>query len=299
MPGATLPNATALITGGGSGINFAFARVLHERGCNVLIADLRLRPDSKAIIDTINAATSANGPRIVFHQTDVTNWTDLENAFDRVETEFGTTADVVCAGAGIYEPPALGFWADVDTDSHYKILDVNLLHPIKTTRIAVRRLQRAQKPGHILHIASVAAQTASLVTPLYQASKHGVVSFVRGMEGLQGLCGIRVVCVAPGSVATPLLMEEPQIQSWFDKGKDILLDPAVLAKAMLALVEDVDDKYPAGTILEVTENEEEMWRRVPLYDNPGPQGRAISVSNKDDGVKQIREILFKDAGGVV
>lgn len=69
---------------------------------------------------------------------------------------------------------------------------------MKMTRIAVRRMQRAGKKGHILHIASVAAQTASLVTPLYQASKHGVVSFVRGMTGLQDLCGIRVVCICPG-----------------------------------------------------------------------------------------------------
>lgn len=69
---------------------------------------------------------------------------------------------------------------------------------MKLTRIAIRRLQKAQKPGHILHIASVAAQAAILVSPLYQASKHGLVSFVRGMSNAQSLFGIRVVCVAPG-----------------------------------------------------------------------------------------------------
>ncbi len=66
------------------------------------------------------------------------------------------------------------------------------------TRIAVRRMQRAKKTGIVLHVVSVAAQTTSIVTPLYQASKHGLDSFVRGMEKLDELCGIRVVGVAPG-----------------------------------------------------------------------------------------------------
>ncbi|KAF9885390.1 hypothetical protein FE257_013008 [Aspergillus nanangensis] len=296
MPATQLHGAIALITGAGSGINFAFARILHARGWNVVIADLRLRPENEAHVGAINHDAEPNGPRIVFQETDVTDWKHLDRAFDRVEHEFGTTADLVCAGAGVYEPPATGFWADRGPDSHYKILDVNLLHPMKLTRIAVRRMQRAQKPGHILHIASVAAQTASLVTPLYQASKHGVVSFVRGMAGLQDLCGIRVVCICPGSVATPLLMEEPQVQSWFDKTKDVLLHPADLAQAMLAVTENSNGRYPAGTILEVTEPDEQLWRHVPLYNNPGPQGRSISVSNKDNGLKQIAQLLAEDVG---
>lgn len=104
MPATQLNGAVALVTGAGSGINFAFARMLHGRGCNVLVADLRLRPENAALIDTINTQAGANGPRIVFQETDVTNWKHLDRAFDRVEKEFGTTADLVCAGAGIYEP---------------------------------------------------------------------------------------------------------------------------------------------------------------------------------------------------
>lgn len=70
----------------------------------MLIADLRLRPENEALIDTLNNQAGPNGPRILFQETDVTNWKHLDRAFDRVEQEFGTTADLVCAGAGIYEP---------------------------------------------------------------------------------------------------------------------------------------------------------------------------------------------------
>lgn len=66
------------------------------------------------------------------------------------------------------------------------------------TRIAIRRLLGAKKKGTVLHVASIAAETVSLITPLYQASKHGIGSFVMGMASLEELCGIRVVGVAPG-----------------------------------------------------------------------------------------------------
>jgi NAD(P)-dependent dehydrogenase (short-subunit alcohol dehydrogenase family) len=68
------------------------------------------------------------------------------------------------------------------------------------TRIAIREMLRAKKPGVILHIASVAAETVNLITPLYHASKHGIGSFVMGMGSLEAFCGIRVVGVAPGYV---------------------------------------------------------------------------------------------------
>lgn len=68
----------------------------------MVIADLRLRPEYEATVESLNK--NPEGPRVIFEATDVTNWAHLEAAFDRVEREFGTTADVVCGGAGIYEP---------------------------------------------------------------------------------------------------------------------------------------------------------------------------------------------------
>lgn len=76
--------------------------MLLENGCNVLIADLALRPEAKEVVDRYSTST----PRAVFQKTDVVSWEQLEKMFERAEKEFGEI-DVVCPGAGIYEPVRL------------------------------------------------------------------------------------------------------------------------------------------------------------------------------------------------
>ncbi|RFU28573.1 hypothetical protein B7463_g7788, partial [Scytalidium lignicola] len=291
MPGLDLNGASAIVTGAGSGINLAFARVLFDKGCNVLIADISLRPEAQAFIDS---AAEKQSPKVVFERTDVTDWSQLEKTFDVAKKEFGTVPDLVCAGAGIYEPPSLGFWGDVDSGSHYKVIDINLLHPIKMTRIAIRQMLRAKKVGTILHVASIAAETVSVITPLYQASKHGIGSFVMGMVALEELCGIRVLGVAPGAIKTPLMLEDPRVSGWLDPKKDKILDPSVIAHALVALAENTKGRYPAGTLLEVADESEKNWRSIPLYNNPGP---AIlnPASNKDSAMATIQQMLKDEA----
>ncbi|EXJ71070.1 uncharacterized protein A1O5_06063 [Cladophialophora psammophila CBS 110553] len=291
MPGLNLQGASAIVTGAGSGINLAFARALFEKGCNVLIADIGLRPEAREFVDS---AAQKGGPKVVFEPTDVTDWSQLEKTFDIAKKQFGTVPDLVCPGAGIYEPPASGFWGDIDSASHYKLFDINLVHPIKMTRIAIRHMLRAKKAGTILHIASVAAETVSVITPLYQASKHGIGSFVMGMGAIEKICGIRVLGVAPGAIATPLLLEDPGVAGWVDPTKDKMLDPSVIASALVALAENVNDKYPPGTLLEVMDETEDQWRIIPVFNNPGP-ARTNLVSNKDSALVTIQKILKEEA----
>lgn len=93
---------TAIITGAGSGLNLALAAILLAKGCNVLFADLGLRPEAKKLVDSHDKATNAAG-RAVFKQTDVTSWKQLDEMFTTAETEFGDV-DIVVAGAGVFEP---------------------------------------------------------------------------------------------------------------------------------------------------------------------------------------------------
>ncbi|GMG12736.1 unnamed protein product [Aspergillus oryzae] len=69
------------------GINFAFAKLLLENGCNVLIADLALRPEAQDLVEKYSIPSSA--PRAVFQRTDVTDWKQLELMFEVAEKEFG------------------------------------------------------------------------------------------------------------------------------------------------------------------------------------------------------------------
>jgi NAD(P)-dependent dehydrogenase (short-subunit alcohol dehydrogenase family) len=65
----------------------------------VLIADLALRPEAKALVETY----STGSPRAIFQETDVCDWLQLERMFEVAEREFGEI-DIVCPGAGVYEP---------------------------------------------------------------------------------------------------------------------------------------------------------------------------------------------------
>ena len=161
----------------------------------MLIADLGIHSSASKWFDSVKGR---DGPKIVFHRVDVTSWDALEGMFDVCFKEFNDVPDIVVAGAGVYEASTAGFWNDADAASSYKLLDINLTHPIKTTRIAVRRLRQAGKPGVILHLSSITAQKPSAVLPLYSVSKAAISQFVRCMAPLEGLCGIRVVAVAPG-----------------------------------------------------------------------------------------------------
>jgi 3-hydroxybutyrate dehydrogenase len=94
-------NKTALVTGGGSGICLAFTKLLLSHNCNVLIADLKLTPEAEEVIAG-NDCEAGMG-RVLFKKTDVTDWKELQAAFDTTLEEFGHL-DIVCPGAGIIDP---------------------------------------------------------------------------------------------------------------------------------------------------------------------------------------------------
>ena len=95
-----LKGKTALVTGGGSGISLAFTLRLLEAGCNVVVADLALSPEAQAL------EKYTTSPKAVFQKTDVTNWAQLDAAFQTALTTFGSL-DIVCPGAGLSEPVSL------------------------------------------------------------------------------------------------------------------------------------------------------------------------------------------------
>lgn len=89
----------------GTGINLAFARALLSRKCNVLFADLALRPEAKELVEQHKSGSNGGG-RAFFQETDVREWSQLERMFTVAKEEFGDF-DVVCPGAGIYEPVSM------------------------------------------------------------------------------------------------------------------------------------------------------------------------------------------------
>lgn len=132
------------------GINFCFAKLLLEHGCNVLLADLTLRPEASQLVSTYTTGS----PRAAFQETDVTSWGALSRMFSAALTRFGGV-DIVCPGAGIYDPAWSNFWhppgsalsRDSEEGGRYASLDVNVVHPIRVAQLAILLFWRNESPG--------------------------------------------------------------------------------------------------------------------------------------------------------
>jgi 3-hydroxybutyrate dehydrogenase len=82
-----------------------------SRGCNVLFADLALRPEAEESVAKHTLPKDNALGRAAFQRTDVSQWRQLERMFDSAEDEFGGTgADIVVPGAGVYEPVRFARW---------------------------------------------------------------------------------------------------------------------------------------------------------------------------------------------
>lgn len=277
---------TAIVTGAGSGINYCFAKLLLENGCNVVIADLSLRPEAQELVSKYSSKGPKKG-RAVFQKTDVTDWSQLDRMFRVAQEEFNGV-DIVCPGAGVYEPPFSNFWyppgqppsRDDASLSRYALIDINLAHPIRTTQLAIAYFISQKKPGVITHISSIAAQNPFLPAPIYVATKHAISGFVRSLAELENppapLPKIRVNGVAPGVIKTPLWTEHPEKLKMINPEFDDWATPEEVAEAMLDLVQKPE--YVGGTILEVGKDQR---RRVEPYNDPGPKGSGNTVSNSE------------------
>ncbi|KAF4634745.1 hypothetical protein G7Y89_g3351 [Cudoniella acicularis] len=279
---------TAIITGAGSGINLSFAQLLLSKGCNVVIADLALRPEAEALVSQY--PLTGIGPKVVFQKTDVADWAQLDKMFEVAIEHFGGV-DIVCPGAGVYEPLWSNFWIppgtpgskDANSSSRYALFDINLTHPIRVTQMAIAHFMWRKKPGVILHITSVAGQVPYFPTPMYVASKHALNGFVRSMARLEDppahIPKIRVNAVAPARILTPLWTDNPEKMKMVGRKEDAgWVMPEEVAQVMLDLVEK--EEYVGGTIVEIGAN----VRTVEAFNDPGPNASGNGVKG-DPGVE--------------
>lgn len=196
------------------GINLTFARSLLEKGCSVIIADLRLQPAAEALLKEYPFPAADGKPGAFFHKTNVASWPALSSLW-KTALEKAKTIDIVVLGAGLFDPNWSTFWEAPKTETnpdsesrdaadadpgHYAVLDVNLVSPIRLSQLAIGHWTTTKQKGTLVFIGSIAGYTSAITTPLYFASKHGLHGFVRAIGGLRDQLGIRVGCVAPGAV---------------------------------------------------------------------------------------------------
>ena len=94
---------------------------------------------------------------------------------------------------------------------------INLNHPIKFCRIGMRALVSEDRKGVLLPIASVGGIGGTYHCPLYIATKHGIVGFVKSMKLAEKYEGIKIVTICPGAVDSNLWDKEKREQVHFDE----------------------------------------------------------------------------------
>ncbi|MFZ5643557.1 MAG: 3-hydroxyacyl-CoA dehydrogenase [Bacillota bacterium] len=202
-----IKNATAIITGGASGLGEATAVRLHSAGANVVIADFNE--------DKGNELVAKLGERAVFSLTDVTNSAQVQAAVELAMSKFGRIDIVVnCAGTGI-AMRTLSKAGPHNLDLFKKVIDINLTGTFDMIRLAAEKMA-ANDPnelgerGVIINTASVAAYDGQIGQAAYSASKAGVVGMTLTVARDLSSLGIRVVTIAPGLFDTPLLAALPE-----------------------------------------------------------------------------------------
>lgn len=206
----------AIVTGGASGIGLATAKLLHSRGAEVAVFDLK--PDGLP-------------EGVLGIEVDVTDDNRVAWAVESVVERFGRL-DVVVNNAGI---PAIGDITGNSDAEWLGVLDVNVVGMVRVARHALPHLRRSPAAA-IVNTCSIVAWAGMQQRVLYSASKGAVYALTLAMAADHLREGIRVNCVAPGTADTP----------WVDRQMAALPDPAAARAAMNAF-------QPAGRLVSADE----------------------------------------------
>jgi 2-keto-3-deoxy-L-fuconate dehydrogenase len=210
---AELSGLAAVVTGGGSGIGLATARLLASRGAKVAVLDLK------------------PGDEFTSVAADVTDDASVRLAVETAAGHLGGI-DILVNNAGI---GSIGTVADNPDEEWHRVFDVNVVGIVRVTRAALPYL-RASSHAAIVNTCSIAATAGLPQRAVYSATKGAVLSLTLAMAADHVHEGIRVNCVNPGTADTP----------WVGRLLDQADDPAAERAALNA-------RQPIGRLVSADE----------------------------------------------
>ncbi|MBR2215674.1 MAG: SDR family oxidoreductase [Selenomonadaceae bacterium] len=216
-----MENKRVIMTGGTSGIGLATAKLLSRQGATVLLVGRSFAKAESALREFPSAASD----RVFFAAADVSQSEDCQKVIFEARHLMGGV-DALVNSAGVYYEGAI---EDTSEEDFERVMAVNLKGTYFMCREAMPLLKETGK-GSIVNIASDAGLHGNYFCTAYCAAKGAVVMFTRALALETARFGVRVNCLCPGDIMTP--MTEAQLR----QGKD----PAALST--------MESLYPMGRI---------------------------------------------------
>ena len=191
-----LEGKVAVITGAGSGIGRATARLFASEGAALIIADV----DEKGGQETVTKITGAGGAAS-FTRTDVSKAAEVEDLM-RAAIDAHGRLDVIFNNAGVEGEQART--ADCSLENWERVIGINLNGVFHGLKYGIPALL-LNGGGSIINTASTAGVNGYPGMPAYSASKSGVIQLTKTAAAEYARKGVRVNCICPGGIFTPLV----------------------------------------------------------------------------------------------
>ena len=192
----------AIVTGGGSGLGEAIGRLLAARGASVVLSDINLKGAER-----VAGEISAAGGRASAFAQDTARPEDSEKVVAYAVDTYGALHYAVNnAGIGGAQAPA----GETDLADWNRVIDINLNGVLYGMRYQIPAMLKAGADKcAIVNMASIHGAVAAIGNGAYTAAKHGVVGLTKNAAAEYGPQGLRINCVGPAYIDTPLLADLP------------------------------------------------------------------------------------------
>jgi NAD(P)-dependent dehydrogenase (short-subunit alcohol dehydrogenase family) len=194
-----LKGRVAIITGAGSGIGRGTALEMANAGADIVAVDLR-----RDAVDETADMVRAIGSRALAVEGDATNTESVRAMMTSAVREFGGVDVLVNNVGGLGDRPKKTTIVDMDLAEWESLLRLNLTSQFICCKAFITYVVDNSRKGAIINIASLAALVPYETSVAYGAAKAGVVNMTQTLAFEYGKHGIRVNCIAPGHVRTPI-----------------------------------------------------------------------------------------------
>lgn len=238
-----LSGKVAIITGAGSGIAAAAARIFHREGARIALADVSGKEGDLA---------AELGERAVACRADVSKSDDVKAMIGRTIAEFGQV-DILCNVAGITGPQ--GSLEDAREEDFDAVIAVNIRGLLLSMKYALPHLAEGNG-GVIVNISSETALVGMPGLAVYSATKGAIIATTRVIAAEYASKGVRANVICPGGIETPIYLEHlARDPESVDKTVSLIPagrvgKPEEIAQAMLFLASDASS-YMTGAVVPV------------------------------------------------